>query len=333
MRLSVIIKTLNEQANIERAIRSALDAVAAVGSGEVIVADSKSTDRTCEIAAQFPVRIVQLSHAEDRCCGVGAQLGYAVAQGEYLYILDGDMTFEPGFVEAAIAALEQDSGLAGVGGQVREMNLDNEEFVNRAQRRLAHFEPGPVDRLDMGGLYRRSALAQVGYFTNQNLHAYEEFELAARLASAGWRLCRLDHPGICHYGHTETSYRLLAKRWTSRYAWGCGELLRQSLGKPHLSFVLTRLHVYRLYFAVLAWCFAAATLVLLAAVNGTPLLALAGLGMLALPVLLMSLRRKSLARGLYAVSAWGVFSAGLLAGLLAKPRREPTDSVRCVSLK
>ena len=43
--VSVIIKALNEEKHIARAIESALRAVSTVG-GEVILADSASTDRT-----------------------------------------------------------------------------------------------------------------------------------------------------------------------------------------------------------------------------------------------------------------------------------------------
>jgi glycosyltransferase involved in cell wall biosynthesis len=327
VRITVIIKTLNEQHNIARAIESALCAVAQAGGGEVIVADSLSTDATVQIAARYPVRVVQLINPEDRCCGVGAQLGYTVAQGQYLYILDGDMTFEAGFLAAAADELDSNPRLGGVGGLVQEMHLANEEFVNRAQRGLKHMAAGIVDRLDMGGLYRRAALEQAGYFTNQNLHAYEEFELAARLAATGWQLKRLPRLGIRHYGHTETSFRLLRKRWLSRYVWGCGELLRQSLGKPHLGFVLRHLHVYRVYGAVLLWMLCVLMLMLLAVWHGSITYAGGAILVLLAPVLLMSWRRRSVGRGLYAVAAWVVFSTGLVAGVLGGRKRDPTMPV------
>ncbi|WP_046111099.1 glycosyltransferase family 2 protein [Aquincola tertiaricarbonis] len=327
MRLSVIIKTLNEQRNIERAVRSALLAVDEAGGGEVIVADSLSTDDTVKIAARFPVKIVQLVDPSDRCCGVGAQLGYQIAQGEYVYILDGDMEFEADFLNEASKALDANPRLAGVGGMVREMNLDNQEFLNRSQRGLRHMRQGPVDRLDMGGLYRRSALQAVGYFTNRNLHAYEEFELAARLQTAGWRLERLAIPGVKHYGHTESSFKLLGKRWRSRYAWGCGELLRQAWGQAHCGFVISRLHVYRLYGAVLLWMLVVLLMLVLAAWTQTLgwLLAAGVLGVA--PVLLMTVRKRSLSRAVYAVSAWVVFAAGLVAGTVRGTAASPTQPV------
>ena len=49
-RVSVIIKALNEERRIEATVESALRAVATVG-GEVILADSCSSDRTVELAS------------------------------------------------------------------------------------------------------------------------------------------------------------------------------------------------------------------------------------------------------------------------------------------
>src|SRR6476659_2248742 len=73
--VSIIIKALNEERHIEAAVRSALAAIGAL-DGEVILADSGSSDRTIEIARQYPIAIVQLAHPAERRCGIGPQLGY-----------------------------------------------------------------------------------------------------------------------------------------------------------------------------------------------------------------------------------------------------------------
>ena len=88
--VSVVIKALNEESGIEATIESALRAVSKV-SGEVVLADSCSTDRTVELAMKYPVRIVQLANASERCCGIGPQLGYQHSSGEFIYLIDGDM--------------------------------------------------------------------------------------------------------------------------------------------------------------------------------------------------------------------------------------------------
>src|SRR6516162_8081267 len=98
VKVSVVIKALNEESNISRAVESSLKAVAPYG-GEVIVADSCSTDRTVEIASAFPITVVQLSHPEEKCCGISPQLGYQHSNGECIFLLDGDMDLDAAFVD------------------------------------------------------------------------------------------------------------------------------------------------------------------------------------------------------------------------------------------
>lgn len=321
MKISVIIKALNEERNIVCAIESALAAVAKAGGGEVILADSLSTDRTVELASSYPMRIVQLVDPMDRCCGVGAELGYRVAQGEYLYILDADMELDRDFLVAAVAVLDADSGLAGVGGLVEEMHITNAEFRRRAKEDDVHFRFGEVDCLNMGGLYRKSAVAQVAYLTNRNLHSYEEYELALRLRAAGWRLLRLDLPAVKHYGHTDTSFRLLWRRWRGRYAWGAGELLREVWGKPYLREALSGVAQYRLSVIVVAWWLS----LLLSLVGGVyqPILWWVLILLLLAPLVFGILHKRSLVDGVYMVVSQNLHTAGVIMGYLSSQRGNP----------
>ena len=94
-----------------------MTATAGIGGGvEILVADSLSSDQTVTVAAAFPVKIVQLANAKDRGCGSGVQLGYQYAQGEFVYLLDGDMELQRGFLLQALGLLERDDRLAGVWG-------------------------------------------------------------------------------------------------------------------------------------------------------------------------------------------------------------------------
>lgn len=321
-RVSVVIKALNEEANIAAAIESGLAALRDVG-GEVVLADSASTDGTVREASRYPVRIVQLARPQDRCCGAGPQLGYQHSQGEYLYLMDGDMKLVPGFLEQALAFLARHPEIAGVGGRVVELNLDSLEYRERHERERRvepHRAPGQVDRLDGGGLYRRRAIEEAGYVSDRNLHSYEEFDLAVRLRALGWKLWRLPVDAVTHHGHDVPPYQLLLRRWRSRYACGVGELLRGALGQPQMKLVLRGLRELRLYLAVLGWWAvllsvplwplpAAARADAFAAVAGTPLL-------------VMAWRKRSLGRAVYSVASWCVHAAGLVRGFLA-PRRPP----------
>ena len=342
VRVSIVVKALNEGPHIYRALASALDAVAELG-GEVILADSGSTDDTLAQAARLPVRIVQLADPRERRCGIGPELGWRHAQGEYVYLMDGDMVLEPGFLGPALGFLARHPEVAGVGGQMIERSLASIEYRERERRARedeTHRRPGPVSRLDGGGLYRRVAIAEVGYLSDRNLHSYEELDLALRLRARGWRLWRLPLDATTHTGHTEPALRLLWRRWRSGYAWGCGELLRAALGQPWWHLLLRDLRELRLYLAVWVWWLALAGLLALALAASGPLqsvqlagglplelLAWAALaGLAALPWAAMTLRRRSAQAGCYAVASWCVHAAGLLRGFLVH-RRPPGDPI------
>ena len=321
-RVSIIIKALNEEARIEETIASALRAVAMVG-GEVILADSCSTDRTVVLAQNYPIRIVQLEHAHERCCGAGPQLGYQHSRGEFVYILDGDMQMLDGFLTQALAFMVLHPDVAGVGGRVVEKNIQSLEFIARSERMSTHMSPGSVDRLDMGGLYRRSAIEAAGYFSNRNLHSYEEFDLAIRLRALGWKLWRLPVDSVNHYGHDAPPYQLLMRRWNSRYICGLGELVRASFGQNRLHLVAHGLRELRLYAAVLVWwC-------LLVSVLFWPISSLLKLGVLcaliAAPLSLMTWRKRSMSKALHSVASWCFNAAGMVRGMLAHQR--PTHEI------
>lgn len=321
--VTVIIKALNEERSICAAIESSLAAVAETG-GEVILADSRSTDRTVALASAYPIRIVQLLHDEHRSCGAGPQLGWQHARCDYVYILDGDMQLAPGFLPRALQFLLLHPEAAGVGGRLVELNQESLEYRERALRNARHLAPGEVDRLDGGGLYRRRAIEDAGFLSDRNLHAYEEFDLAVRLRSRGWKLWRIPLDAVFHRGHDAPPYALLLRRWRAGYVCGMGELLRGALGQPHLRLVLRDLRELKIYAAVLVgWA-------VLATVPFWPVAAQARasafVALALAPFAAMALRKRSLRRGTYSVVSWCFHAAGLVGGLL-RPRTNPASPI------
>ncbi len=324
--VSVIIKALNEEAHIAPAIESALAAVSDL-SGEVVLADSCSEDRTLEIASAYPIRIVQLCDAGERSCGIGPQLGLQHSRGDYLYVMDGDMRLQPGFLQQALRFLAQHPEVAGVGGTLIECNDTHLEYRERTLR-MAHSEPhrvpGPVDRLDGGALYRRRAITEVGYLSDRNLHSYEEFDLAARLRARGWKLWRLPVDAVSHQGHTTHALGLLWRRWCTRYACGSGELLRAAIGQPWCRLVLRDVRELRLYGAVLALWGALGLAAWLPIPTPTRIGVMAVITLL--PLAAVTQRKRSLSRAAYALLSWHVQAAGMVRGLL-RARRPPAQPI------
>jgi glycosyltransferase involved in cell wall biosynthesis len=312
--LTIGIKALNEEANIAAALASACAAVAPFG-GEVVLADSGSTDETVQIALGFaargePVRVIQLPQGAFRSCGTGAQLAFQHARGRFFYLLDGDMVLDPEFVREGLAFLQANPGFAAVGGRVLEARTDSIEFQLRAQSDAVKGSSvsGEVDRLDCGGLYRSEAIHGVGYFADRNLHAFEEFELAARLRANSWKLARISVPAVHHYGHVTGGYRLMIKRLRSGYAAGPGEVVRAALGSRHFGRVARDFSQLHLGIAVWGWW----VLLVLCLCTGQWL----GLaGALLVPFLFLSWRRRGLRLGLYSLAVWNINAIGLAQGL------------------
>jgi glycosyltransferase involved in cell wall biosynthesis len=319
MTVSVILKTLNEEKRIGPAIESVLAALKGIG-GEVIVADGGSRDHTLAVAANHPVRVVQLEPEIRPSCGIGPQLGFQYSREPFICLMDGDMLLDPDFLPEALAYLEANPTVAGVTGHVEEMNQTSLEYVRRGRRISPENRIGPIDRMNGGGLYRRTAIEDAGYLSDRNLHGYEEFDLGVRLRARAWSLNRLDRRFVRHFGHALNAYALLVRRWNSGYLRGIGELLRAAIGKPQWKQLVQDLPELKLWGAVYVWLI---TMVVLPFVAPTPTLGLAIDGALVTGIIgLMSLRQHSLALGLYAVVAWLFHAAALPLGFLQR-RKAP----------
>lgn len=104
--ISVVIPAYNEELAIGddlRAVQAALD-----GAGleyEIIVVDDGSTDRTAEIARNFPnVRVI--SHPYNRGTGAARTTGVKAARGDIIVMTDADGTYPNHDMPRLVAALE-----------------------------------------------------------------------------------------------------------------------------------------------------------------------------------------------------------------------------------
>ncbi|WP_169307455.1 glycosyltransferase family 2 protein [Chitiniphilus eburneus] len=225
--LSVLIKALNEETHIAACIEALLRETSGIDC-EIVLADSLSTDRTVEIASRYPVKIVQLRRIEDRGAGAAAQLAYQFARGRYVYLIDGDMVVQPGFLGAALDELERRPGLGGVGGLLIDTCVRNMFDRGRVKKKPSA-TPGVVPWLNGGGVYRKAAVDEAGYLAHRFLPAYEEAELGMRLRGKGYQMVRLPVPAVQHTGHALSTGAMLVRHWRNGYARSEGMLLKSGL--------------------------------------------------------------------------------------------------------
>jgi len=102
VKLSVVLITCNEEANLARTLESVRPLVRD-GQGEIIVVDSGSTDRTAEIAKSYGARVFV-----EAWKGYAAQKNSAIekATGDWILSLDADEELDPQLQGALTTALE-----------------------------------------------------------------------------------------------------------------------------------------------------------------------------------------------------------------------------------
>src|SRR5213596_2369027 len=99
--VSVVIPCLNEAENIVECVTRARAVLAEHGlEGEVIVADNGSEDGSADLARFAGARVV---HEPRRGYGSAYLAGFAAARGDYIVMIDADLTYDfeeiPRFVE------------------------------------------------------------------------------------------------------------------------------------------------------------------------------------------------------------------------------------------
>ena len=258
---------------------------------------------------------------------ISPQLGYQHCTGEYVYILDGDMTLDAVFIATALKWFESERRIAGVGGFVREMRINNLDFQSRLKRQLRRLvkDGSHVDCLNGGGLYLRSAIDEAGYLSDRNLHSYEEFDLGVRLRARGWTLIRLEDHAADHYGYTTSTYKLLWHRARTNYILGSGEILRAAIAGRYLTSALTKIPGVRPALGVWIYWLAA----LLAAAFAPTIAWTIAILVLAvvLSVAVMAARNEgSLEVGIHSVATWHFGAYGLLIGFM-RGRKDPAARI------
>ncbi len=171
------------------------------GAGPVVYVDSGSTDGSQDFARSIGVELVELAvppkftAARARNAGLAALLERHPAT-EFVQMVDGDCIVQPGWIEAALAALVPDPELALVFGRRRERHPDRSVYNALCDD---EWNVAIGDAAGCGGdaLFRVAALTSVGGY-DARIIAAEDTEMSMRLRARGWRLRRIDAEMTLH---------------------------------------------------------------------------------------------------------------------------------------
>jgi N-acetylglucosaminyl-diphospho-decaprenol L-rhamnosyltransferase len=206
----------------------------------VIVVDNGSTDDSASrVAAEWPdVHLERF--AENHGFAEACNRGVAAGAGEVVVLLNNDVDVQPDFLERLLAPLEED---AGVGSVAALMLQPGEQLIDSAGLaadvtlagfpRLQGLQAWQAEREDpvlagpagTAAAYRRTAWEEVGGLDEAIFAYMEDFDLALRLRSAGWRAVLASDAVGVHLGSATHGHR---SAWQRQHGgFGRGYMLRR----------------------------------------------------------------------------------------------------------
>jgi biofilm PGA synthesis N-glycosyltransferase PgaC len=218
--VSIVVAAYNEEAVIERTLRSIADS--RYPDLEIVVVDDGSTDRTPQIVAELAAADPRIRLLVQSNAGKSAALnrGIAQARGEIIVTLDADTLFTPDTVPNLVRhfAVDDTGTLGAVAGVVKIGNRRN--LLTRWQA-LEYLTQIGVDRAAQDALgaimivpgacaaWRKRAIQHAGGYSHSTLA--EDCDLSLTLHRLGYRL-EQDDEAVCFTEAPETVRALLKQR-------------------------------------------------------------------------------------------------------------------------
>ena len=192
--VAICIPTYNQADFLEKAVRSAL---AQTHPCEVWVSDDASTDETPGVMDRLCREFPAIHYTRQReNLGIKGNPTWVMKQPatEFIGRLDSDDELHPEFVAALLRSLRHFPQAGYAHAAVQEIDATGRKRNLRQLARHTGFQSGEESlRASISGyrvaanicLFRRAALQQVDYYRS-GLNFAEDWDLAIRLADAGW---------------------------------------------------------------------------------------------------------------------------------------------------
>ncbi|MFC3383550.1 glycosyltransferase [Couchioplanes azureus] len=197
-RVSVLVCAYNAERTLDECLTSLLRC--GYPDFEVLVCDDGSTDRTAQIAARYPFRLLRLAHAGLSCA---RNAGLDAATGEIVAYLDSDAACHPDWLHHLVLSFD-DARVAATGGP--NLPCPGAGIVERA---VALSPGGPTEVLvsddraehvpGCNMAYRRDALRAVGGFRPDYTAAGDDVDVCWKLLDEGRQIAFAAAAQVYHH--------------------------------------------------------------------------------------------------------------------------------------
>jgi len=177
--ISIVIPVFNEERYLAECLNSLMALDYEKSEYEIILVDNGSTDKTLEIARNYPIKIFIKEGVK---VGAVRNYGVAQAQGEYIIFLDSDCVAEPSWLKYGISRIQTAKNLV-LGGQY--LLRDNPSWLekywvlnnSRSQIYLTTLVGGCI-------FIKKDTFTSLRGF-NETLNSGEDSDLTYRLKNSG----------------------------------------------------------------------------------------------------------------------------------------------------
>lgn len=166
MKLSVVLATRNEEANIERCLESVHKL-----ADEIVIADERSEDKTVQISKKYKAKIITVDHQDN--FHITKNIAIDAAKGDWILQLDADEVVSPELADEILSIINTQNSVFN-GFWINRRNWFLDRFLTKGGQ-----YPDPTIRLYKRGKGRLPARdvheqakieGEVGHLKNDLLH-------------------------------------------------------------------------------------------------------------------------------------------------------------------
>ena len=227
MKISVVIRTLNEEKYLDELLSSVENQVVDFADVEIVLVDSGSTDRTIEIAKRHACRIAYIDKSEFTF-GRSLNIGCDVADGDFLVFVSGHcIPVRNSWLSELVRPLVDGKAVYSYG---RQLGAESTKF---SEHQLFEKYFGPVNQIPQEGYFCNNANAALAksvwsvHRFDESVTGLEDMELAKRLVNAGEKIAYVADAPV-HHIHDETWSQVRTRYERESYA------LRHIMPEVHL---------------------------------------------------------------------------------------------------
>ncbi len=180
---------------------------------EIVLVDNGSVDGTYEYVKKRYPYIKAVKIEINRGFTGGMNFGIKHSKGEYIVVMNNDMTFDPNWLMELVKVAESDKRLGIIGSAYtsRDANFVRLGYKERGKI-ILNFKPVDVPKIESNklptvvevdntfGLTRREVLDKVGLFDEKYFIYWEEVDLCYRAKKAGYKIAAATKSTVFHEG-------------------------------------------------------------------------------------------------------------------------------------